>query len=373
MKKSFILFLIFYFYIYGQNNNQKYVEKSFDLVEPKSVESFNSVFHLSPVNQDTTSICWSFATLSFIESEMKRLGREEVRLSVVYPVYYGFIEKAKYFIKTKGNSRFKAGDLFGTVIHVIKHYGIVPEQEYTGKIFETKTYNHKKMYNELYEYMNLVKRDSLWNEKIVISKVEEILKKHIGTPPEEFKFKNKKYTPIKFANDVVNLKWENYIKVTSFKYAEFFKKTVLNVPDNWMPDSNYINVTLDLFYNSIKKAINNGYSMAIDGDFSEPGRLGEKDVCIIFEYDIPSDAISQDAREYRFEKELTTDDHLMHIVGYQNLHGKDWFLIKDSWRDAFAGEHKGYFFMTDDYIKLKILAYLVHKDAIPEIINQIKE
>jgi len=373
MKKSFILFLLICFCLYGQENTKKNEEKSFDSSKPESIVSFNPVFHFPPINQDTTSICWSFSTLSFIESEMKRLGKEEVRLSVVHPVYYGFIEKAKYFIKTKGNSRFYAGDLFGTVINVIKKYGIVPEKDYTGKITKKKTHNQKKLYSELYAYMNTVKRDLLWNEELVISKIKEILKKHIGNPPQEIIFKNKKYTPLEFANEIVDLKWEDYIKVTSFKDVKFFKQTALNVPDNWLPDSSYMNVPLNLFYSSIKNAIKNNYSMAIDGDLSEPGRIGENDVCIIPDYDIPSNAITQDAREYRFEKELTTDDHLMHIVGFQNIDDKDWYLVKDSWRDAFAGNHKGYFFMNEDYAKLKILAYFIHEDAIPEIMNSLKE
>ena len=372
MKKSFILFLLICFCLYGQENILKNSEKSFDSSKPESIESFNPVFHFPPINQDTTSICWSFSTLSFIESEIKRLGKDEIKLSVIYPVYFGFIEKTKYYIKTKGKSRFKAGDLFGTVINIIKKYGIVPEQDYTGKLKGRKTYNHKKMYNELYEYMDLVKRDSLWNEKIVISKVKEILEKHVGNPPEEITYKNVKYSPLEFAKNVINLIWDDYVKVTSFKNTEYFKYTALKVPDNWLPDSSYINVPLKQFYNSLKTAIKNNYSIAIDGDLSEPGRIGEDDVCIIPDYDIPSDAITQDAREYRFEKELTTDDHLMHIVGFQNLEGKDWYLVKDSWRDAFAGKHKGYFFMTEGFIKLKILAYLVHKNAIPEIMISIK-
>ena len=56
--------------------------------------------------------------------------------------------------------------------------------------------------------------------------------------------------------------------------------------------------------------------MAIDGDMTAPVRIGEKDISIIPEYDLPSNAITQDAREYRYEKELTIDDHLMHIIGY---------------------------------------------------------
>jgi bleomycin hydrolase len=221
MKKYFIFIFLFYFCLYGQDatNKSNIIKK--EMQQPNSVEGFNAVFHFPPVNQDTTYVCWSFSTLSFIESEMKKLGRQTVKLSVIYPVYFGFIEKAKYYIQTKGKSRFYAGDLFGTVINVIKKYGIVPEKNYTGKLTKKKTYNHNMLYNELYAYMDNVKKDSLWNEKIVIPKLIEILDKHIGSPPKEFVFNNKNYTPVEFANEVVNLQWNDYIKITSFKNTIF--------------------------------------------------------------------------------------------------------------------------------------------------------
>ena len=185
MKKSFILFLLIYFNLFSQDSKNTNGTINGNFSQMQSIKDYNPVFHFPPVNQDTTLICWSFSTLSFIESEMKRFGGEEVKLSVIYPVYYGFIEKAKHFIQTKGNSRFKAGDLFGTVINVIKKYGIVPEMDYTGKLTQKKTYNQNKMYNELFAYMENVKKDSLWNENIVIPKVKDIMNNHIGSPPKE--------------------------------------------------------------------------------------------------------------------------------------------------------------------------------------------
>jgi bleomycin hydrolase len=122
----------------------------------------------------------------------------------------------------------------------------------------------------------------------------------------------------------------------------------------------------------MKTALNNGFTLAIDGDINEPGRMGEQDICIIPAYDIPGAYINQEARDYRFDKGVTEDDHLMHIVGYGEVEGEDWFLVKDSWRDAFEGTHKGYFFFHKDYAKLKILAYLVHKDGVPAITERIK-
>src|SRR5574341_2425364 len=93
---------------------------------PHGVEEFQAIPHLTPVNQGATLFCWSFATSSFLESEMQRFGMEPVRLSVFYPVYYVFIEKAKQFVRTKGQSRFGPGDLFSGVLDIMRHYGTVP-------------------------------------------------------------------------------------------------------------------------------------------------------------------------------------------------------------------------------------------------------
>lgn len=367
--KSFIILLLLCSILFSQesaNLNGKEISK---LIYPESSEEFNPIFHFPPINQDTTYVCWSFATSSFLESEMQRLGKDPVKLSVMYPVYYGFIEKAKHFIHTKGKSRFSAGDLFGTVLNIIQKYGIVPENVYTGNPTGNNSYNHTKLYDELYNYMDQVKKDSIWTENIVIPKIKEILNKHLGQPPLRFSYNSVIYSPLKFESEILNLPWQDYIQITSFKNADFYQYTSLAVPDNWLPDSNYFNIPLDEFYNTIKHATKNNYSLAIDGDIGEPGRIGEEDICIIPNYDIPAEFISQDAREYRFEKGLTTDDHLMHIIGYQIFKNGDWFLVKDSWRDAFKGKHKGYFFFSEEYVKLKVLAFIVHKDALPAAIK----
>lgn len=372
LKIIFIFFVICNFFCFGQNPGTSNILTRNDrnLIE---MERFNTLFHFPPINQDTTYVCWSFSTNSFIETEMERLGNKSVKLSVMFTVYYAFIEKIKYYVKTKGESRFTSGDLFGTVFEIIQKYGTVPEEVYVGKTHNRQTYNHDRLYEELYDYRDKIKQDYIWDEQKAVSGIKLILNKYLGQPPQTFEYKGETFTPVSFMQNVVGLNWQDYIKVTSLKYAPFNEYTLLKVPDNWQPDSSYINVGLEMFYKSLKSAIRNGFSLAIDGDIGEPGRIGITDMCIIPEYDIPSSAITQKAREYRFEEGITTDDHLMHIIGYQNVNGKDWFLVKDSWRDAFEGKHKGYFFFNDDYIKLKVLAYLVHKDAVPDIIKLIAD
>jgi bleomycin hydrolase len=371
--KSFIysLILICTFSISAQTIEESIQSIIESIPHPQTMADFKPLFHFPPVNQDTTNICWSFSTVSFIETELQRLGKPTVKLSVIYPVYYTFIEKAKYFVQTKGTSRFKAGDLFTTVLDIIRMYGIVPESVYRGQGPFSPVYNHRLLERELAEYMTRVKQQEFWDERQVCAGVKTILDKHLGTPPVQFQFEHKIYTPLQFAETYVNLPWPEYLAVTSFLYAPFGQKIILDVPDNWRHLGCYINVPLNLFYTALRSALQRGYSVAIDGDISEPGRYGPANVCIIPEFDIPGQYIDQQSRELRFEQGTTTDDHLMHIIGYQLYHGQDWFLVKDSWRDAWQGKCKGYFFFSGDYVKLKVLAYLVHRDAIPEITQQV--
>jgi bleomycin hydrolase len=51
-------------------------------------------------------------------------------------------------------------------------------------------------------------------------------------------------------------------------------------------------------------------------------------------------------------------------VGYLNRGEHDWFLVKDSSRRLAQGKYEGYVFYRDDYIKMKMLVFMVHKDAL---------
>ena len=67
-----------------------------------------------------------------------------------------------------------------------------------------------------------------------------------------------------------------------------------------------------------------------------------------------------------------SDDHDLHVVGITTKDGRDWFLVKDSWSSAWNNDHPGYYFFHEDYVKLKMLAFLVHRDAVKELLARVK-
>jgi bleomycin hydrolase len=363
----FILVLISASFLSSQPLKERIEKALIDLLHPKAVQDFSVIFHLSSINQDSTLICWSFATSSFIESEMQRLGRQQVRLSVMFPVYYAFVEKAKRFIQTHGDLNFSPGDLFSGVLDIMQQYGAVPQEAYEGDKKEYTIYNHKALYEKLDSLMNNIKSRGDWNEKNMLTQVEIILRQHLGTPPENFIYQGKKYTPGTFLSEIVNLPWEEYVIITSFQYAPFYQFIELKVPDNWKHNVNYFNVPLNEFYSSLVSAVKNGYSVTIDMDNSELSYRTTKRFAFIPEFDVPRDSITQSRREEQFLSGATTDDHVMHLVSYRIFGDQDWFLAKDSWRTAWEGANRGYFFFHESYVKLKVLAYLVHRNGVPEI------
>jgi bleomycin hydrolase len=340
---------------------------------PVSVDDFVAQFHLDSRNQGATLVCWSFSTTSFLETEMKRIGLEPVRLAQMYPVYCVFLEKAKRFVETKGNSRFAPGDLFSGVMETIKAYGIMPEEIYRGQARVSATYDHDRMYAELDSLMNIVRARQLWNEKSVLASVRSILDAHLGKPAEEFTYRGTTYTPKTFLDQVVKLPWGDYLLVTSFSYSPFDQFVELRVPDNWAHRQNFFNVPLEQFTAGVREALDNGYSLVIDADISEPSYRETKKYAFIPAYDIPISSISQEAREFRFDNGSTTDDHLLHIISHRQFDGQEWYLVKDSWRTAFEKEPEGYFFFHESYLQLKVLSYLVHKDGVPSIARRLPE
>jgi bleomycin hydrolase len=339
------------------------------LPHPEKIGEFAIAFHLPPRNQDTTNVCWSFATSSFIETEMARARLKPVPLAMMYFAYCAFVEKTREYVQTKGTSRFSEGDLFGGVLDNVKKYGILPLSVYPGQTRSCPTYNNNPLMTELEDAVKRMKADSAWNEDAAVARAKEILNKYLGEPPAKFLFDGATYTPASFRDSVVRLPWNDYVLVTSFMNAPFHEMTELKVPDNWKHASNFYNVPLDVFYSALRIAIDNGYTAAVDADISEPAYRLTKEYAFIPDFDIAPAAITQEAREYRFQNGSTTDDHLMHILGHTNIGGQDWYLVKDSWRTAHEGPLHGYIFMHESYVKLKVLAFLVHKDAIPGVIQ----
>jgi len=341
---------------------------------PNSTDLYTRYWSTPPISQGNTNTCWSYSTTSFLESEVYRLYKKEVKLSEMHTVYYEYIERAKEYVKMKGTSAFAEGSEANAVTRMWKKYGIVPESDYTGMLPGQTIQNHAVMYEELLTYLKSIKTANNWNEEIVVATVKSILNSYMGEPPTIITVDGKQITPLAYLNTVIKINPDDYISLMSLMENTYYTKAEYDVPDNWWNSADYYNVPLDVFMSIVKSAIKKGYTMAIGGDVSEPGYESEMQVGIVPTFDIPSAYIDENARQFRFSNESTTDDHGIHIVGYYEKDGITWFLIKDSGAGSRnAGKDSknfGYYFYHEDYVKLKIMNVLVHKDMVKDVLKK---
>ena len=335
---------------------------------PADVKDFTAVWHTPPVSQGNSGMCWCFSTTSFFESEVHRLTGREVKLSELYTVYWEYVEKARRYIRERGDSEFGEGSEANAVPRIWKTYGIVPESAYSGLPKEAPFHDHVAMFHEMEEYLHSVKTSNLWNEDAALATIRSILDHYIGAPPGVVSVNGKSMTPQEYLANVLKLSLDDYVDVLSLKGKPYYQKVEYEVGDNWWHNADYLNVPLDDFVALVKKAIRAGYSVALGGDTSEPGYDGHAGIGVVPTFDIPTTFINDDARAFRFYNGTTGDDHGIHLVGYTQKDGSDWYLIKDSGSGSRNNTHPGYYFYREDYVKLKMMDVLVHKDMVRELL-----
>ncbi|MDX9790844.1 MAG: C1 family peptidase [Candidatus Kapaibacterium sp.] len=337
---------------------------------PANIEDFKPVWHNPPVMQSSTGTCWAFASTSFLESEVFRINNIKVKMSEMHTVYYEYLEKVKRFVAERGASLVSEGSQTAATIRMWKSYGAVPVDVYSGKKPNQKHHSHSKMINEINNYLDNCKKNSFWNEDEILANVKSILNYYISEPPKRFVYQGKEFTPHSFVQDYLKINVDDYVDIFSLLEPGYWKKTIYDVPDNWWKAEIFYNVPLDDFMNALNSAVSNGYSVALGGDVSESGYYSYADAAIVPSYDIPSEYIDEYARQFRFSNNTTTDDHAIHLVGKTKNSSGEWFLIKDSGSGARNGKHVGYYFYHSDYIKLKMMTFMVHKDAVKDILGK---
>ena len=343
---------------------------------PNSVDQYTKQWYNDPVSQGNTGTCWCFSTVSCYESEIYRLTKQQIKLSEMYTVYWEYVEKAKRYVKERGNSVFEEGSEGNAVARIWKTYGIVPLSAYNGMMPGQVFHSHAKMYEEMSTYLKSLKVNNAWNEDLVVATIKSIMNHYMGEPPTKVNVGGTEMTPQDYLKNVCKLKLEDYYDIMSLMQYPYYTKQEYEVGDNWWHSKDYVNIPLDDYMTIIKNSIKAGYTVAIGGDVSEAGLESWSQTAVVPTFDIPSEYIDENARQFRYSNNTTTDDHGVHIVGYVEKNGKTWFLIKDSGSGSRnAGKESknfGFYFFHEDYVKLKMMSAMVHKDMLKDILPKMK-
>ncbi len=272
---------------------------------PTAVDQFTRSWHNAPISQGNSGMCWCYAATSLLESDCYRLHKQKFKFSELHTVYWEYVEKARRFVRTHGNSHFAQGSQGNAVLKIWKEYGCVPSTAYTGMKPKQVFHAHDKMFNEMSTYLRSIRQSQSWNERIVLETIQSILDYHLGRPPKKITYGGHQMTPRQFLENVVKIHPNDYVDVLSLMASPYWKKAEYECPDNWWHSRTYNNVPLDDFMTTIKQAVKHGYTLFIGGDTSESGYFSTKDVAMVPSYDIPSAYIDENARQFRFSNRST--------------------------------------------------------------------
>lgn len=357
--KVFILSL--FFFLYGSLSCFSQHREGFDII--KLIES-------SPIkNQQSSGTCWSFATTSFIETEAIRMGKKSVILSPIFYVAPTYIAKAEKYVRQFGHGYFLEGDLTFSVLDAYKTFGAIPEEIYNGILENEYRHDHVEMDVLLSAMVKTIANENYGRIKQDCWKkaFEGTLKAYLGEAPNIFEYEGESYTPKTFADKFIGINTDDYIEITSFNHKPFHTKFVLEIPANWN-NNFYLNLPIDEFKKVIDNAIKNGYSLCWDGDNSERGCNEEKGLAELSGRFRKERIITQEMRQFSFDDYSTRDNHNMHLIGIaKNMEGKMYYILKNS--NGTGNEGKGYLYMAENYLLLKTISVMVHKDAIPDEIR----
>lgn len=351
-------------------------------------------------NQASTGTCWCFATTSFMESELLRMGKGEYDLSEMFIVRQKYINQINDNYMRRGKGNVSQGSLSPSWITAFKQVGVVPEEVYSGINYDSDRHNH----GELASYVSSISETAVKlkkNSPEFHELVNSLMDIYLGKLPEKFTYKGKEYTAKSFAESL-GLNMDDYVLLTSFTHKPYYEAFDVEVPDNWEHALMY-NLPLDEMMSVMDNALKNGYSVCWDGDVSEKGFSFKNGVAINpevnnvddyattdrarfekmdagerleevykFERPYPEVKVTPEVRQADYEAFVTTDDHLMHITGItKDQNGTKYYITKNSWgteRNAFGG----YLNMSESFVRAKTICIMVHKDALTkEVRNKI--
>lgn len=360
---------------------------------PGSSYEFKSIYNAEATgvqDQCRTGTCWSYSTLSFLESELLRTGKGSHNLSEMYIVRCAYIERAITYIRMNGKHQFDQGGEFHDIQAIVKKYGILPEEVYKGLNYGEEKHNHNEMVAMLQGMLDKLKDNP--QGKLTpswIPAVTAVVDAYLGAVPEKFTYRGKEYTPQSFAASL-DLNMDDYVVITSFTHHDYYKPFAIEVPDNWAMASAY-NVTLDELISTMNHSLEKGFTLGWAADVSEKGfsfydGLGivpENDTMVKqksrdnkffndaggaragygFSHPITEKQITAMNRQQAFDEQTTTDDHGMHITGLvKDQNGQNYYVVKNSW--GTANYLKGYLYVSENYARYKTIAVIMHKDAL---------
>ena len=345
-------------------------------------------------NQNRSGTCWCFSALSFLESEVikaKNLKADAYPdFSEMFIVRHAYHDRAVKYVRLNGFMNMAAGSGFGDVLEVIRDYGLMPQDAYSGMNYGYDLPVQGELDAVLKGYVDAVIKNP--NRKLTPvwpKGFDGILDAYLGEVPETFVSGGVTYTPASY-RDAMGINPDDYVNISSYTHHPFYSQFAIEVEDNWRWGLCY-NLPLDEFMAVINNAVDNGYTVLWGGDVSEPG-FTRDGLAVLLDTEakattgsdqerwvgkaentpeaagkgLPKELeVTQEIRQRMFDEKTSTDDHGMHLYGTaKDQNGTKYYLIKNSW--GVTGAYDGTWYMSENFVKGKTLNFVVNKKALPK-------
>jgi aminopeptidase C len=310
------------------------------------------------------------------------------------------MDRAIQVVRLHGDCQFAEGGSSYDPLYCLENYGICPENAMpqAGSLYGDSLNNYNEFFTLMTPYVTAVaKSDSKKLSTQWKSGLQGILDAYLGKCPEKFTYEGKSYTPKSFAANL-GIDFNDYVSITSYTHHPFWKGFPVEVQDNWRNPLSW-NIPMEDMMRIIDNAVMNGYTVAWGGDVSEDGftrdglayntdtkkvqsltgsdmarwlkltKTQKSNMIDSLGCNIPEIVPTQKMRQERYDNWELTDDHGMLIYGIaKDQNGKEYYMVKNSWGEA--GEYKGIWYMTKNFIAANTMDFMVNKNAIPKDIRK---
>ena len=347
-------------------------------------------------DQNRSGTCWDYSTLSYFEAEILKATGKTYDLCESFVANKTYMDRAIQVVRLHGDCQFAQGGSAYDVFYCLKNYGICPEDAmpFPGSLYGDSLNNFNEFFSLLEPYVEAVSKNKAsklsnqWKPGL-----QGILDAYLGECPKEFKYEGKTYTPESFVKSLgINL--NDYVSITSYTHRPFYTQFPVEVQDNWRNPLSW-NLPMDDMMRVIDSAIEKGYTVAWGGDVSEEGftrkglaysidakkaqslagsdmarwlkltRVEKTSLLDSLGCTVPELTPTQEMRQERYDNWELTDDHGMLIFGLaKDQNGKEYYMVKNSWGEA--GDYKGIWYMTKNFIAANTMDYMVNINAIPK-------